>query len=235
MNDQLNGIFVEGEHVEEYLKKVEGDKKAKEIEAERLRVERTRGGKIRLAFDKAKGGPRVARRVKRFTDREIRKEYGIMEKPFESHAENCIWVIMEKGPVTVQDIGRELEWKNKVNSLSAMVATVWSRLGNTHEGAAGVIDRYKHGNAYVYKKTEGVDVSVEAAIEKYKLIGKKQWQAKSGKKDESATIVDLGDPVDKVAIVKNGVEEVLGETLSKVLGVKVEVSGSVEFIFRLGG
>jgi hypothetical protein len=81
----------------------------------------------------------------------------------------------------------------------------------------------------VYKKADGVDISVEAAIEKYKLTGRRQYKAKQSNKKLPKPEVKRA----KVeAIRDNGViNNVVTEAIQNVLGVEVTVSGRIEIVF----
>lgn len=175
-----------------------------------------------------------------------------MAKPFESNAQNTIWAIIEKGPVSTKEIGQEIEWAGNMSTLSAMVATVWARLGNKHEGAAGVLERDKHGMTYLYYKKKGVDLSVEAAIEKYNLIGSAVYRKKLAAKKAAKTSNAVTTPkttsqpnTDRPALeweepVKSKVEADVEAVVSDVVrkqpfGINVNVRGIVEVVFRWGG
>jgi len=243
------GVFIEGKPLEEYLEDVERDKKSKEVEGLRKEFEKKKH-KSRGTYANERQQQdtrRVAKRVQWLTDHEIRKEYGIMEKPFESQAENAIWVILQKGPVTVKEIGQNLKWNGKPNTLSAMVATVWSRLGNMHPGAAKIIDREKdpHSPAHRYFKAKGIDISPEAAIEQYKLTGTKQHRMKRaaarGEQHEEPETKPPPTTVRKQLTSKTTtapsttLNKVVEEVIQTTLGIKVEVSGKVEIVFKFGG
>jgi hypothetical protein len=228
------GVFIEGKPLAEYLADLERDEKSHEVE------ELRKGAEVKFKRSRSYVDERqivdtrkVSRRVRHLTDRQIREEYGLMEKPFQSHGENAIWAIWNRGPVSVREIGEIIEWKGKDNSLSAMVATVWSRLGDMHEGSAKIMTRESKNGRFYYMKAPGLDMSTEAAIEKYKLTGKKQWKAKNGKKVNSKK---ANSPIpDDRSILPGPIPppddpDIITETIQKVLGVKV--SGRIEIVFK---
>lgn len=251
------GVFIEGKPLEKYLEDFERDQKSKEVENVRRGFEskrlKTRGtyASERKALEETR---RVSKRVRWLSDHEIRKEYGLMEKPFETHPENAIWVILQKGPATVRQVGEQLQWKGKGNTLSAMMATVWKRLGQDHPGAAKILDRQKdpHTPAHSYFKAEGLDISPEAAIEEYKLAGRRQAkmavaekrgevyeddtspapEVESAKKPER---LDLNLNTQEKPDVSSRLTKVVEEAIQTTLGVKVEVSGRIEIVFKFGG
>jgi hypothetical protein len=241
------GVFIDGKPLFEYLVDKERDRKSTETEEVRKEAEGRKYGRRTGSYADERqevDTRRVSKRVKYWSPQKIRKEYGIMEKPFASHAENAIWVMMEKGPIGVTDIGKEMDWKGKHNSLSAMVAGAWARLGNKHEGAAGILDRESDHGSFRYFKAKGVDISVEAAIEKYRLVGRKQYQAKNGRKklaeaaaaegEERGKPIGIERDVDKVK-VEETLSSAIEEAVRNTLGLKVEVSGRIDIVFRLGG
>jgi hypothetical protein len=161
-----------------------------------------------------------------------------MSKPFATHAENAIWAVMEQGPLKVTEIGNAIDWKGKGNSLSAMVAGVWSRLGDMHEGAAGILTRYHHSGAFCYKRSEkGKDVSVEQAIELYRSVGRKQHRAKVDKKKEDAFAnCAIGtDEMEPEVENKDSMSKAIEQAIKQSLGLDVNVNGRIEIVFKLGG
>jgi len=182
MKKIIEGVFIEGKPLEEHLIDEERDDKSHEIEDIRKSVEgRYKKAAIYSSERKTTDTRRVSKRVVRFTDRQIRKEYGIMAKPFETHHENVIWCIVEKGPITTQDIGVEIEWPGDKSSLSATASTVWKTLGNSHPGALDIIERDKHGMTFLYRKKQGVDMSIEAIIDRFNTARKKQLRQEKRK------------------------------------------------------
>ena len=227
----LEGVFVEGKPLAEYLGVIERDDKSRDIEDIRKQSELKR--KLTIVYSNEKGGPedtrKVARRVRHLTDREIRKEYGIMTKPFASKAHNAIWAIWEKGPLTVKQIADEIEFKGSPSSASAMISTIWGRLGNQRDPEMDILERNQHDNYYLYSKKPGVDISVEQAIERYQRSGSRQYRQKS-KEKKAYTNVEPSKPITKKT--EAILQEILGVDAAKDLGIKIEVSGRVDIVFR---
>jgi hypothetical protein len=109
-----------------------------------------------------------------------------------------------------------------------------------HEGAFEILTRMPHSNTYQYLKKPGVDVSVEHAIEKYKLAGSihhrrivdKKLQNKHQRHFKKAQ----GDKTPKTSFfdkpkATKGIDE-LTKILHKALGVEVKVSGRIDIVFR---
>lgn len=224
MGNGLDGITVDGKHIVEYIQKKIQDDKSKEIEVERVSVERNRGGKHKTILRyESDDKPRVSKRVRRLTDREIRREYGIMAKPYATKAENVIWAILENGPLSVVEIEKMIDWKDKRNSLSALCTMIWHSLGDK---GADVITRIKGGDgAFVYEKKKGVQISVEAAVEKYRIGTRKLFQGKKEKEQKPDRQAEVDD-------TKQTIMDIAQQKLSQALGVDVNVN--VDVVFRFG-
>lgn len=190
--DIPSGITVGGNtDLKDYLENLLKEEKTADVEDIRKEAESKRDNpKIKGKYAYEEETKKVRKRVKRWTDREIRKEYGIMDKPFDTNTDNIIWIIMEKGPVSVVEINHQLGDKMQQSTASAAVAGIWARLGSDHEHAADILSREQKGLTFYYQKKQGVDVSVESAIEKSKLVGKKQYRDKIAKKKAAAAAAD---------------------------------------------
>jgi hypothetical protein len=148
-----------------------------------------------------------------------------MKKPFESNAENALWSIWEKGPLSPKEVGKEIQFVGNTSSLSAMVSTIWHRLGNMHEGALDIISRTSEHGTFRYQKKPGIDVSVEQAIEKYKLAGAAQHRQKKLEK------LGIYDKEEDVPVKTEGFFDIK-DIVKSTLGVEVKVTGRVDIVFR---
>lgn len=220
------GIFIDGKPLETFLEDQERDDKSREIEEVRKANEyRQKTTYVYGDEKKPKEDTRkVAKRVKYYTDREIRKEYGIMKKPFSSHAENAVWAIWEKGPINTTDIGKEIEYPGSIGSSSAMISTIWQRLGNMHPGAMDIVTRDNHHGTFHYQKRPGVELSVEQAIEKYRLAGSAQYKKKNHKDKPSQIPKHLEEELEEKLV------EHVVEVINKHIGL--EVKGRIDIVFR---
>jgi len=232
------GVFIDGKPLLQYLEDLERDDKSREVEEVRKDDEKHKYRRTGSYADERQvvETRKVSRRVERWSARKIRKEYGIMAKPFKTHAENAIWAILEKGPLNVTEIGAEIDWAGKGSSLSAMVATVWHRLGDMHAGCARILKRESKNGSFSYEKVPGIDISVEAAIEKYKLVGKKQYKMLQDEKKGVNTKVQSEATKIKADVEalpsESKINDALEEVISKTLGVDVQVHGRVEIVFK---
>jgi hypothetical protein len=238
MPENLEGVFVEGKPLEQFLEDQERDDKSRQIEDVRKQSEKRQKFTVVYGDEKtpAEDTRKVAKRVKYYSDREIRKEFGVMKKPFESNAENALWSIWEKGPLSPKEVGKEIQFVGNTSSLSAMVSTIWHRLGNMHEGALDIISRTSEHGTFRYQKKRGIDISVEQAIEKYKLAGAAQHRQK--KLDKLNVKIGVKTPREgeseagRLTTSSLKAIEDIAKTINSALGVEVKVSGRVDIVFR---
>jgi hypothetical protein len=191
---KLNGITVGGEHLGSWLRHKSSDEKTKDILKTRTEHIAIHHGKHRPYPKKAKQdiGPRVSKRVRRLTDREIRKEYGVMSRPYDSLSENIIWTMVEKGPISSQEIKDLLKFEKNNSAMAAMITGIWHRVGD--EGAQLIVREKKKGNLfYEYKKRDGVELSTDAIIEQYRLWGKREYRESELEKRRLAFLDTLTD------------------------------------------
>lgn len=164
---------------------------------------------LRRRHQSAKGTPeetrRVAKRKKTFTANEIRKEYGIMQKPYGTKIENIIWCIVNKGPIDMKGMAAEMgmtDDKAASRSLSGPLSHLYRCLGtsnartpllstNSQRTQASTrkpyginwIVRLPEGGRYFYSMTgDGLDKSVEVIYGKYRTISNKINADKIAKK-----------------------------------------------------
>ena len=265
MGDEIvKGVSINGVELKEYLQKQEADKKTEEIEQTRSSYQHLKHTKHHIPYVHTKkpspAKDKVARRVRHLSDREIREEYGIMKKPFKTQPENLIWLIIEKGPITVEEIQREMGWveTKKTSSVAAIIVRIWNAIGD--EGGLGYITRYAHDRKYVYKAAEALSTSTEEVIRRFKLknreLDKKardktaankktaalgQKPARTTKVAQAMTQLNhlkpqsaVTDTIETGKTQKEVVNTIIKNAVEQVLGVKVEVSGKVEIIIKLG-
>jgi hypothetical protein len=198
---------------------------------------------------------RVARRAKRFTANEIRKEYGIMKKPYKTKIENILWCICNKGPIDMNGMGEELglpPGKETSKALSGPISNMFNLLGTEKPYAIGWVDREREDGRYYYSLRSdgfdgdphgGVNKSPEVIYQKYLSVQRDLFAAKNprpskisaaqpNKKDSDRENIP---PADEVTIDLESIQEVIKNTVEKaarrILGVHVTVSGKVEILF----
>lgn len=173
----LDGITIGGKPLGLWLRHKSTDEKTREIKAAHVEAVTIRHGKHKpYPYNPDnKTGPKVSKRVRRLTDREIRKEYGIMSRPYETVNANIIWCIIEKGPITNNEMANELKFEKSSSAFAAIMTGIWHRLGD--EGAQLIQREKKPGNLFFeYSKKAGVELSVDAIIEQANLWGKKAYR-----------------------------------------------------------
>jgi len=244
----LENITVDGMTAEAYIHKEEEAEKKKEIQ----RVQREDGkvylrkrpiGKVTASRSKERNG-----QVKQYSKDEIRRLKGIMNAPYSTSAENVLWVIREKGPVSLKDIAKELH-TNKMNSISANLSTIWMTLGADQEINPQRVERTHDGKRYLYSPIGKDSFDVTEQYSKMKkanaLIVKSRKSGKSPKTEpEEKSVVERHglqttdmqvDEIKKQLPGLDGaIQEALKDAVEKVLGVNVTVSGKIEFVFKLG-
>jgi hypothetical protein len=175
--------------------------------------------------------------VKHLTDDQIRKEYGIMAKPpHKTVAENVLHIIFREGPITSNQIADILSKSH--NSMSALVAELHSALKNSMLKR----ERHKNSKAYLYSRADNIiSFDPRKGYEKFKKYKTRQRKLKKYGVGEKVPVTSIKDALKTTETEPAGytstaglLENAIKETAEKILGVKVEVSGKIEFIFKLG-
>lgn len=135
-NKRFEGITVDGKPLINIIEKGEEDEKTREIEEERREAVRI-PHKRQKPWGKRTHRGRSGKAIK-LTDEQIRKEYGLMKKPFATVAENVLYTMITEGPISTRDIAQKLNMLDKVGSISAATSTIWKYMGGE---ITGVIKR----------------------------------------------------------------------------------------------
>lgn len=247
MGKVVEGVFVGDKPLAEYLEDQERDEKSKAVEDIHRKATMRHTKKIAVKGHKVESKRVVSTKV--WTDDEIRQRRGLMSKPFKNNMDNAIWVICEKGPVNTKGIMKEMGFPGPYNSASAMVATIWKRLGNKHEFSANLLVRFKRHKTWVYEPRKGLleTLTPEMLIAAYKDVATKQNKAYLDKKRKAAEPKQLPlklddgpteEPeldIEETRGAQAEVESVIEKVIKQALGVDVTVTGRVEIVFKLGG
>lgn len=182
--DPMKGITVNGVPLKEEVKE-------REI-IDLVREETAPKGATRVItkFNRPEQTHRVARRVRHLDPRQIRKEYGIMAKPYASNIENALWVAQNKGPISVMDIAKELGIS--INSISGPFSSVYKALGPNLIVRERTHPQHKN-SAFLYTVTQ--EMSVEALYEKFKAeerAGRKATKRPAPEPEPEPTPKELG-------------------------------------------
>lgn len=233
------GITVGGVPLEDHLAFEEEDGKSKEAEKSRNDIVRDRkriAASVRRPKARYAGSNSKRSRVKRFTDNELRRLYGIMEKPFETVVENLLWVLKEYGPLTSNQLKQYFP-DMPYSSLSSRLSVLYKRMEKLGLMSRSVV---VGGKGYTYELTEKTigHTAQELATYLDKRKGRKVLRPPKAKNKP-----DKKKPAaDEVAPEKQPPKEepftdpfeAISEVVSKQLGVNVVVSGKIEIVFKLG-
>lgn len=160
------GITIGGVSLEKHIE--EKEKQEKENDLEDTRKEeigtKVRGKKKVKPRERFKADPRkVSRRVRRLSDYEIRKEYGVKAKPFSSLTKNVMYCIYNSGDTLINSRAIAAELDKPLPDVSSALSNVYKKLKND-----GMIYRKKVGLAYQYCLTnEGLAMGFEELYIKY--------------------------------------------------------------------
>lgn len=201
---------------------------------------------LRQRHQKAKGAQeetkRVSRRTRHLTSDEIRKEYGIMEKPYKTHVENMLWLIVNKGPLGLREMAGFLEYedfKKATRSLSGPLSQIWRVLGDGPDGVS-LLKRHPEDGRNFYS-VAGEVTSIETLFETYKernrkILAKKRARARGEEPDNPENIESEEDQVQGIMrktqeINTSPLGKAIEETVKKALGIEVQVNGRIEILF----
>ena len=135
---------------------------------------------------------KVSVRGRFFSPREIRKEYGIMAKPYDSHTLNVLWCIVHKSPVdlrAIADIMEYADYKIASRHFSGALSNLWTCLGDKEPYGCNWISR-KNDHGRFFYSVVGEVRSVEVMHAKYLEINKRVWQAKRDAKKAANPVPD---------------------------------------------
>lgn len=158
-------------------------------------------------------------KAKRLEGDEIRKEYGLMSKPYSNLTQNILYLILYEGPMTNKKMSEKLKVNTK--SVSSAMTYIWGALKDV------CLEREEVGKGYSYSKTDGYTVTKHTVEDLYREVRAYTLERiKVRKTAEKATPVET-----KEAQVKTEVES---ESLQEEIKITVTVQGQINFIFSLG-
>lgn len=159
-------ITVGGEALEDHLEREEGKEKADETEESRKQeiVTKSKHKKKIRPRERFEDDPaRVSKRVRRLSDFEIRREYGVKEKPFPTLNQNVLFVLFKSGATLINSKAISDEIGKALADTSSALSHIWKKLKDTD-----YIHRERKGLAYQYCITDqGLDLGFEALYRKY--------------------------------------------------------------------
>lgn len=156
------GITVDGKPLETHIE----DKEKNELEESRKEEvgTKTKSKKKIRPKEKYEEDPRkVSKRVRRLSDFEIRKEYGVKAKPFPSLTKNVMYLIYNAGDALINSRAIAKELDKPLPDVSSCLSNIYKRLKDD-----AMIYRKKVGLAYNYCMTnEGLTLGFEELFNKY--------------------------------------------------------------------
>ena len=210
---------------------------------------------LRRKHTKAKGNEPETRKVsvrgRHFSSNEIRREYGIMAKPYKSKVENVLWCILNKGPIDMRGMADVLEYDDyalATKKLSGPISNLFRCLGTKSKWGCGWITRKMDGKRYHYQAVD-TEKSVEVMYAKYCEINRKIWQKKrdakkeadqEGPESDSDVIIEKAfqardennkkETQETKSIINRGIEQYL----ERLIGLTVEVNGHIDINVNFG-
>lgn len=237
IRENETGVTVEGVPLEVYVSEEEEKTKGDEIQQERGKDEaekrKVKRKGLSAKYDKRPLKRKVTKRVRRWTDREIREEYGLMTKPFKTKMENILWVIVNEGPITPPEIAAKLDAKPA--DISGFLSRLHKRIGKD------LIKREKIGIGYSY--TAQITFSPEAGYRTFlernddgtkKTHKRRKAAIKAAERERKPgdTKSKLEQEAEVLAAAATDVEERVETFVQSMngLGIKVEVTGQIKIL-----
>jgi len=228
--NNLNGVTVEGVPIDKYMenmqekysgrKKPKPDSEVKKEFKQTIKQQRICIPKIKMKEEIViKETKKVSKSVRHLPSDEIRKEYSIMEKPFETVIESIFWLMVNEGPISVAEMEDKLAKKR--GSLGGTVYRIYKRMGeeNLRENLkvvypGGLIIRCQEKGGFLnYYAVD--NMNAEDLYRQYTALG-----VKDGTNDRV-----------KPKVPEKRLLEGLNKVFSEVLGMDVTVSGKIDVVF----
>ncbi len=244
IREDETGVTVEGVPLEVYVAEEEEKTKGDEIQQERGKDEaekrKVKRQGLKAKYDKRPVNQRVVKRVRRWTDREIREEYGLMEKPFKHKMENILWMIVNEGPVIPTEIAAKLGIAP--GDVSGALSRLMKRLGKD------LIERDETVQPFVYKARHSFSPEAgyrtflerdDTGKKKPRTKRKQALRAAAQPRKKGHTKSKLEKEAEKAAAAALAVGAV-AEVESRVdafvqsmngLGIEVKVTGKIQILF----
>jgi len=160
------GITVEGEDYKDFLAGKEKKEKEEEAETERKKEigTKTKHKKKFRPRERFEDDPaRVSKRVRHLSPFEIRKEYGVKEKPFPTLNQNVLFTLFKAGDALINSRAISVEIGKPLADTSSALSHIWNKLKDT-----GMIYRKRVGLAYQYCMTnDALELGFEALFRKF--------------------------------------------------------------------
>ncbi len=230
--NNLNGVTVDGVPIDDYIedmqKKYSGKKKPKpnsEVKKElkeTIKQQRICIPKINIKDEIIiKETKKVSKKLRHLSSDETRKEYSIMEKPFETVIENIFWLMVNKGPISVAEMEDELEKKR--GNLGGTVYKIYKRMGE--EDLTGDLKKKYPGGLIIRCQEKGGNFPLKYyAIDNMNAEDLYRQYTALGVKDSTKDRV-------KPKVPEKRLLDGLNVIFKDVLGMDITVSGKIEVVF----
>lgn len=183
---------------------------------------------------------KVSVRGRHFSINEIRKEYGIMAKPYKSKIENVLWCVINQGPIDLRGMADALEYNKDyilaTKHLSGPISNIYKHLGNRTKHSAGWISRKRDGMRFFYSVV-GDQRSVEVMYQKYLEVSRLICQDKrDAKKPDPEATIENEKRLEEAAARRKAqdtqpINRAIEKYLEHLLGITVEVNGTINILF----
>ncbi len=224
--NNLDGVTIEGVPFDKYMedlkekysgrKKPKPDSEVKREFKETIRQQRKCIPKTDIKDEIIiKETKKVSKSLRHLSSDETRKEYSIMEKPFETVIENIFWLMVNKGPISTSEMEDELGKKR--GNLGGTIYKIYKRMGEETLGFGHqYINRRKKDGQNESQKYYAVDnMDAEELYRKYTALGVKD---------------STNDRV-KPKVPENRFLDGLKAKFEDVLGMDITVSGKIDVVF----
>lgn len=206
-------VTVEGVPLETVIEKQESDEIRTCLDQSLAEMGKCRfKGTVAPKFNGARFGPAGPAKV--LTDDEIRKEMGVMARPLPTITENMLWVLQNKGPITVGELANEV--KGKRNSVSSM--------------ASRLIRYFRDTGEIIVGDTKPITMSLAPGVNVHELSrrfhNKEYGIAKARQVGEAPVEEPAPAPVEAQAVS-------LQQLVDTIKQLNVVFSGKIEVVFRI--
>lgn len=111
--------------------------------------------------------------TKKWTDEEIRKEYGIMTKPYRSTTKNILWVLHNNQPEWVSSKGIQQTLGKSAAQITPRISEIWNHLGDS-SGQGLVLREHISGRSFKYRLNPEVKISFEELTNAFDMAKKRK-------------------------------------------------------------
>ena len=169
---------------------------------------------------------KVSKRMVHLSDRQIRKEYGLMEKPFKTQVENILWLIINQGPISSAEMCAELG--KKQSALSSIISRVYQALGPDGKGwiSRDIENAVTPG---IYSATTEFSPEAGKRIVNAFMGADKARRKQATTNDDNA--LTAAQKTSEYLAVGSKVKQAVSKAVSEALGIEVKITGEIKITF----